>query len=280
MRRIFRWRMTLFVLLAVLVVASARWTDRVNDAQELEREVRLRTGGAGEETLDLARTLIAEGVSEDDAVDVVASMSFVGDGLLEDLGVARLLAVFEQAAPGDARPSSDLLIVAELLEVGRDGLDGFLNLVVQESIYRQVPADVVAAGLYEHGFEYAYGCRVVERASCPVEVAVALTLDRQQADFVKWGRTDCRLRVNVAHPGCLTFADCADEYALVQVTHTAESEAWELARALGHEPGNPGWEEWTSETSEMAESSWEAHETCVIERYGTGEEAYKALVLD
>ena len=278
--RTFRWFALPLVLLAVLAVVAVRWLDQVNDAQELERDLRIHTGGsAGEDAYDLAHTLIEAGVSQEDAVDVAAALNYVGGDLRGDLSVARLLAVFEQASHGDARPSTDLMVVAEQLEVDSDGLRGFLNLVIQESIDRQVPVDVMAAGLYEHGFEYAHGCEVVERAPCSVEVVVELTLDRQHSDYERWGYTDCRLDTNVAHPGCLTFPDCADEYAFVHAAQDAEIEAWERARALGHEPGSAGWEEWTGAVSGSAQSSWDAHASCVAERYGEGNDAYKALVL-
>ena len=102
---------------------------------------------------------------------------------------------------------------------------------------------------------------------------------RQQADYEQWGHIDCRLHMNAAHPACTTFADCANEYALVLATRDADLDAQNTARALGHEPGSAGWEEWTATTNETALSSWEAHETCIDERYGEGADAYKALVL-
>ena len=77
----------------------------------------------------------------------------------------------------------------------------------------------------------------------------------------------------------MTFAACADEYALVLAAEDADLDAWETATGLGHEPGSAGWEEWTAATSETALSSWEDHETCIAERYGEGIDAYKALVL-
>ena len=134
-------------------------------------------------------------------------------------------------------------------------------------------------GLREHGLEYARGLRTCRTGTVPVDVVVQLALDRQQADYEQWGYTDCRLDVNAAHPGCLTFAECADEYAAVLAAQDAEMDAWETATALGHEPGSAGWEEWTAATSETALSSWEAHETCIAERYGEGIDAYEALVL-
>lgn len=275
-------RIPLAVLLAALMVVALVGVHRLeerDEAQQLERD-HIHTGGRlGEDSLKLTRTLIAEGFAEVDAVDVAATLSHVGSDLLEDLITARLLAEFEQAAPPDARPSTDLVMVAEQLEVGGDGLRGFISLVFQKSVDRDVPLHVTAAGLREHGFEYSVGCELVGQVPCSVDMVVELTLDRQHSDYETWGYTNCRLDTNVAHPGCLTFPDCAEAYALVQTAHHDELRAWETARALGHEPGSAGWEKWTAHAGEAAQSSWEAHGTCVAERYGQGEEAYKALVL-
>ena len=279
-----RWLIPVLVVLAVLaVLAALRLTQSISDAdtaEQVEADLRRHTGGgAGEDAYDLAQTLIAEGVPHEEAVDVAAALSYLGGDVLDDLRTARLLAVFEQNAPTDAIPSRDLVRVAEQLEVASDGLWSFLNLVVQESFERETPADVMVEGLREHGLEYATGCELVEQAPCPVDVVVQLALDRQQADYEQWGYTDCRLDANAAHPGCLTFAACADEYAVVLAAQDADLDAWETARALGHEPGSAGWEEWTAATNETAQSSWAAHETCIAERYGEGIDAYKALVL-
>ena len=280
MRRNFRWFTPLLVLLVVFAVVAVYRLEKRDETEQLQPELRIRTGGsADEDARSPTQTVIMEGASQDDAVDVATTLIDVGGDLPGDLSVVRLLTIIEQVSDGDARLSTDLMRVAEQLEVDSDGLRGFLNLVIQESIDRQVPVDVMASGLHEHGFEYAYGCELVEQTPCSVEVVVELTLDRQHSDYERWGDTDCRLDTNVAHPGCLTFPDCAAEYALVRATHEAEIEAWERARALGHEPGSAGWEEWTNAASEIAESSWEAHETCITERYGEGNDAYKALVL-
>ena len=183
-------------------------------------------------------------------------------------------------APADLFPSRDLVMAAEHLEIDGDGLWGFLDLVTQEGIDRQLPPEVLASGLSEHGLEYATSCELVEQRPCPVDVVVHLTLDRQQADYTQWGHVDCRSDNNIAHPGCLTFADCADEHAAALAAEDANFEASETARSLGHEPGSASWDEWTAATNEAALSSWEAHETCVSERYGDGMDAYKALVLE
>lgn len=281
MRRNIRWfKLLLILLVVVAAVGLNRWVEEMYETEELERDLRIHTSrGADEDSLKLTRALIAEGVARADAVDVAATLSYVDGDSGGDMSMARLLAVFEQSAPEDARPSTDLMRVAEQLGVDSDGLWGFLNLIIQESFDRQVPADVMASGLHEHGFEYAYGCELVEQTPCPVEAVVELTLDRQHSDYERWGHTDCRLDTNVAHPGCLTFPDCADAYALARSAHDAEIDAWERAQALGHEPGSAGWKEWTKTASETAESSWEAHESCISERYGEGEDAYKALVI-
>ena len=104
-------------------------------------------------------------------------------------------------------------------------------------------------------------------------------LDRQQADYEQWGHVDCGPYINAAHPGCATFADCANEYAAALAAQDAELDAWETAMALGHERGSAGWEEWTAAVDEAAQSTWATHESCIAERYGEGVDAYKALVL-
>ena len=283
MRRYGRWLLSALVVLAVLAaLRGADWLQSNEDAQPLERDLRVHTGSeAGEDAFNLAQTLMGEGVPHEEAVDVAATLSYVGGDVLEDLPTARLLAVIEQnASTTGANPSRDIVRVAEQLEVDSEGLWSFLNLVIQESIERQMPADVTVDGLHEHGFEYAFGCEVLEREPCPVDVVVELVLDRQKAEYEQFGRIDCRLRTNAAHPGCLTFAECAAEYAAVLESQDAELDAWETARALGHEPGSAGWEEWTAATYETFESNWEAHETCITERYGIdANDAYKALVL-
>ena len=144
-----------------------------------------------------------------------------------------------------------------------------------------MPVEPLIAGLLEHGPEYAYGCEIVEQRPCPVDVPVHLALDRQQADYEQWGHVDCRSDNNNTHPGCLTFADCADEYAAIHAADEASTdEASETAMSLGHEPGSAGWDEWTAVTNAAVDASWEAHATCVDDRYGNGTDAYKALVLD
>ena len=225
--------MPVLVVLAVLAVLVAlRLAQSIEDTQQLERDLRLHTGGdAGEDVYNLAQTLMTEGVPHEEAVDVAATLSYLGGDVFDDLRAARLLALFEQNAPTDARPSRDLVRVAEQLEVDSDGLWSFLNLVVQESYERETPADVMVEGLREHGLEYATGCELVEQAPCPVDVVVQLALDRQQADYEQWGYTDCRLGANAAHPGCVTFAACADEYAVVLAARGRRP------RRLGHSEG-------------------------------------------
>ena len=279
-RRYGRWLISALVVLAALAaLQAADWLQSNEDAQQLERDLRIHTGSeAGEEAFNLAQRLMEEGVPYEEAVDVAATLSYLGGYVLEDLPTARLLAVIEQnASTTEANPSRDIVRVAEQLEVDSEGLWSFLNLVIQESIERQMPADVTVEGLHEHGVEYAFGCELVEREPCPVGVVVELVLDRQQAEYEQFGRIDCRLRTNATHPGCLTFAECAAEYAAVLEAQDTDLDAWETARTLGHEPGSAGWEEWTAATYETFESSWEAHETCITERYGI--DAYKALVL-
>ena len=273
------------MLLLVGVVVALRllmhFTESHDADERVERDLRLRTGGnAGEDAYELAQTLIAEGVAQEEAVDVAATLSYLGSGALADLETARLLAHLEQNASAGAVPSRDLVRVAEQLEVGSDGLWSFVNLVSREGVERQMPVEPLVAGLQEHGLEYATGCELVEQRPCPVDVAVHLALDRQQADYEQWGHVDCRSDNNIAHPGCVTFAGCADEYAAALAAQDADSEASETARSLGHEPGGAGWDEWTAATNEAALSSWEVHETCVSERYGDGIDAYKALVLE
>ena len=280
MRRYGRLLLSVLVVLAVLAaVRLADWAQRNEDAQQLERDHRLHTGSeAGEDASNLAQALMGEGVPHKEAVDSAATLSYLGGDVLEDLPAALLLAVIEQnASTTDANPSRDIVRVAEQLKVDREGLWSFLNLVIQESIERQMPTDVTVEGLHEHGVEYAFGCELVEREPCPVDVVVELVLDRQQAEYEQFGRIDCRLRTNAAHPGCLTFADCAAEYAAVLEAQDTDLDAWETARVLGYEFGSAGWMELTAVTYETFESSWEAHETCITERYGI--DAYKALVL-
>ena len=272
-------------MLAVLaVLAALRLTQFISDAdtaEQVEADLRRHTGGgAGEDAYDLAQTLIAEGVPHEEAVDVAATLSYLGGDVLDDPRTARLLAVFEQTAPTDATPSRDLVRVAEQLEVGSDGLWSFLNLVVQESLERETPADVMVEGLREHGLEYAAGCELVEQAPCPVDVVVQLALDRQQADYEQWGFTDCRLDVNAAHPGCLTFAECADEYAAV--LRCAGTPKWT--------PGRPRRRWATSPVARAGRNGppQPARRPCragrltrpaIAERYGEGIDAYEALVL-
>lgn len=241
--------MLLLLLLVAGLVVSGRLLMQFNESratdEQVERDLRLRTGGkAGEDAYELARLLIAEGVPLGEAVDVAATLSFLGSGALADLETARLLARFEQDASADARPSSDLVGVAEQLEVGGDGLRSFVNQVSREATERQMPVEPLMAGLQEHGLEYAVGCELAEQQPCPVDMTVQLALDRQQADYEQWGHVDCRAADNIAHPACLTFPDCAAEYAL-----------W----LAGHD---------------------EVHETCIANRYGEGIDAYKALVLE
>ena len=138
---------------------------------------------------------------------------------------------------------------------------------------------MILAGLSEHAYEYDGACEYVEGAACPLDVVVDLVSDRQQAEYEKWGHVDCLLDVNAAHPGCVTFADCASEYALALAAQDASNDDWATAEDLGHEVGSDGWEEWTAAGNEAADSTWEAHETCITERYGEGIEDYKALVL-
>ena len=83
-------------------------------------------------------------------------------GLADDPRSMLLLADIEQASDAESRPSADLMIVAEHLNVGSDDRWGFLSLVVQQSAERGMPLEVAVAALREHGFEYAYGCEVVE----------------------------------------------------------------------------------------------------------------------
>ena len=277
-----RWLVVLVVVVVVVgvVVAVRLLTDSNasrNEAEQLTADLARRTGGrAGEDAHELAQALIEEGVPMSDAVNIVA----LGDDVLADPRTAWVLARFEQNAPADAFPSRDLVMAARDLEVGGDRLWAFLDLVTQEGIDRQLPPEVLASGLREHGLEYATSCELVEQRPCPVDVAVLLTLDRQQADYEQWGHVDCRSDNNIAHPGCLTFADCADEYAAALAAQDADFGASETARSLGHEPGSASWDEWTAATNEAALSSREAHDTCVSERYGDGLDAYKALVLE
>ena len=89
MRRHRRWLKPVLVVLAVL----AGWDQREQDTEQLERDLRLHTGGgAGEDANDLAQTLIAEGVPRDEAVDVAVTLSRLGGDALADLKTARLLA--------------------------------------------------------------------------------------------------------------------------------------------------------------------------------------------
>ena len=271
------------VLVVVGAVAALRllthMEQTVHTRQEIERDLRIRTGGgAGEDDYDVVQALMAEGVGREAAVDAAATLSYIDASALDGLGTARLLARFEQGAPAAARPSRDLVRVAEQLGVDGGGLWSFLDFAARESTQRRMPVEPLVAGLSEHGFEYAEGCEIVEQAPCPADAVVRLALDRQQSDYEQWGHVDCNLGRNDAHPGCLTFVDCADEYALALVAQDADLDAFKMAMALGHEPGSPDWHAWTDTAHDTARSSWQAHADCVAARYGEGMEAYKALV--
>ena len=265
------------IVVALRLVAGV--SEDINAAEEVERDLRLRTGGtAGEDAYELARLLIAEGTPREEAVNVAGTLSYLGADALKDMRTARLLAQFEQSASAKGA-SRDLVKAAQQMEVDRDGLWSFLNLVAQEGTERQMPVEQWGAALREHEPEYAEGCAIVERSPCPVEVVVGLVLDRQQADYRQWGHVDCRRSMNTAHPGCVTFADCADEFGWALAASVTNLDARETATALGHEPGSAGFEEWTALTGEAARSASEAHEACISERYGEGNDAYRALVL-
>ena len=257
------WTVVLSVLLAAAIIVvgirldSPRHEDTRPSRTVTSDLLRRTKGTAGEGAYDLARTLLLnESVSMEEVVDVVASLSYLGDDVLDGLES-----------------------VAEQLEVVDDGLWVFLKLVVQESDERQMPLDATVAGLSEHGIAYATGCEQVEQTRCPFGVVVQLALERQQADYERWGLVDCRLDTNAAHPGCVTFANCADEYASMLAAQDDAHDARQIATALGHEPDSGGWEEWTAAVNATAQTSREAHEVCIAENYGEGIDAYKTLVL-
>ena len=171
----------LFVVgLVVGALLLVRCDENAKTAEQLARDLRRRTGSAANEgAYDLAQTLVAEGVSHEDAVDVAGTLSYLDGAPLDYLDEARLLARFEQQSLDDDSMSRRLVMAAEQMGVDSDGLRGFLNLVAQESTDRQMPVDPLVAGLLEHGFDYATGCELVEQAPCPPEVVVQLVVHSQ-----------------------------------------------------------------------------------------------------
>ena len=279
------WRrivLILVVVVAVIVVARTleQRSEEANSASEIEVGL-LRRGVTGEAEQELAAALRGEGISAESAASVVHSLLVTFGGAdLSDLEVARLLAAWEDS---DTAPHDDasrvLTQVADGLGVTREGLAGFVRSAAGEVYEREVPPAVILAGLSEHAYEYDGACELVEGASCPLEVVIEFVADRQQAEYEQWGHVDCGLEANAAHPGCVTFADCAGEYAVALAAQDASNDDWETAKALGHEPGSAGWEEWTAAGNDAVLSTWEAHESCIAERYGEGVDAFKALVL-
>ncbi|MCY3925858.1 MAG: hypothetical protein OXG52_10215 [bacterium] len=242
-----------------------------------------RTGGSTSEgAYELLEALLSEGISTQSAVNVIAALEATfGSSDLGDLEEALLLAAFEESdeeIDGDA--SRVLSQIGNGLGVGPEGLGDYLRVVSDEVLERRIPPGVVVAGLSEHGYEYAAACELVEGRPCPIDVVVRLVTARQQGDYDQWSHVDCRLDRNIAHPGCVTFADCAAEYALVIAADDAFLEATQTANDLGHDLGTDGWQNWTAEAADSADQASEAHERCIDERYGVDIiEAYKALVL-
>lgn len=278
------WPKLLIVAVVVVgVVVGARLliqaNEEANRASEVEAALARRgLGQAAGNERDLAAALIEQGVSAEAAAGVVAALRNHGEGTgIGDSEAARQLATWEETETG---ASGVLIVEARNLGVTQEGLADFARTVTVEQQQRQLPPAVVLAGLSEHTIEYAYACQLVEGSPCPHNVVLDFVLDRQQAEFERWGHVDCRVNVNAAHPGCVTYADCADEYAVLVAALEASIDDSVTAESLGHEIGSDGWEEWTAVSSAAATAAQESHETCIDERYGEDPvEAMKALVL-
>ena len=276
------------LIIAVVVIGGVvgqrlltQANEDANRASEVERALE-RRGLDQEAGTPLATALIEQGVSAETAALVVAALSdYDGGGVIGDLEAAQWLATWEETDTEPHDASSHVLIVeARNLGVTRDGLADFLRTVTGEQQQRQLPPAVVLAGLSEHTIDYAYACELVEGSPCSHDVVLDFVLDRQQVEYERWGHVDCRVKANIAHPGCVTYADCADEYAVLIAALDASNEDWATAESLGHEVGSDGWEEWTAASDADAAVAEEAHETCIAERYGEDPvEAMKALVL-
>ncbi len=277
-------RLVLIAVVVVGLVVGARLLAQANEEANRASEIKaglVRRGVTGEGERDLAAALRGEGISADAAVGVGAALrATFGGADLSDLEAAGLLAAWEESdtAPHDSA-SRTLSQIGSGLGATRAGFAAFARTVTNEVAERELPPAVVLAGLSEHAYEYDGACELVEGAACPLDVVVDLVGDRQQADYEQWGHVDCLADGNAAHPGCVTFADCASEYALVLAAQAASDDDWATADALGHEIGSDGWQEWTTAGNEAVNSAREAHETCITERYGEGTGAYKALVL-
>ncbi len=279
-----RWRLVVIAVVVVGLVVGERLLTQASEAADRASEIEVsmaRGGVTGAGARDLATALIEQGVSVDAASSVVAALRVdFGGADLADLEAAHLLAAWEEAAPGVGAARVLGKVGAHQLGVTREGLADFVRAVTSEQRQRQLPPAVVLAGLSEHVIEYRSACEHVEGAPCPLDVVLDLVADRQQADYEQWGHVDCGLYANAAHPGCVTFADCASEYALALAAQDASNDDWATAEALGHEIGSAGWEEWTAAGNEAALVTWEAHEACVNDRYGEDPvDALKALVL-
>lgn len=279
-----RWPKLLAIAVVVIgVVVAARLLTQANEEanRASEVEVALRRSGldqaaAGER--DLAAALIEQGVSAEAAVGVVAALRNHGEGVrIGDSEAAQQLAAWEETETG---ASGALIVEARNLSVTHEGLADFVRAVTAEQQQRQLPPAVVLAGLSEHAIEYAAACELVEGSPCPHDVVLDFVLDRQQVEYERWGHVDCRVKVNAAHPGCVTYADCADEYAVLIAALDALTDDLATAESLGHEIGSDGWEEWTAVSNAAAATAEEAHESCIAERYGEDPiQAMKALVL-
>ena len=269
--------------MVVGLVVGARLLTQFSEAADRASEIETsmgRGGVTGAGARDLATALIEQGVSVDAASRVLAALrADFGGADLGDLEAAQLLAAWEEAAPSAGAARVLGKVGVHQLGVTREGLADFIRTVTSEQSRRQLPPEVILAGLSEHVIDYRAACEYVEGAPCPLDVVLDLVADRQQADYEQWGHIDCGLYANDAHPGCVTFADCAGEYALALAAQDASNDDWATAEALGHEIGSAGWEEWTAAGNEAELVTWEAHEACVADRYGEGVDAFKALVL-
>lgn len=283
------WRkLAVGALVVIGLVVGARLlteaSEEANRASEIEVGFMRELGRAPVEAeQDLAGALIEQGVSAEVAISVVAALGIRdGGGDLGDLEAAQWLVAWEEVDTAPHDDASRVLVgEADRLGVTREGLADFVRAVTGEQQQRQLPPAVVLAGLSEHTFDYSFACELVENSPCPHDVVIDLVLDRQQADYQQWGHVDCFAKANAAHPGCVTYSDCAGEYAVLLAALDESNADWATAEALGHEIGSDAWNEWTAASGETVDAAEEAHETCIDEHYGEDPiDAVKALVLN
>lgn len=278
-------RIALLVVAVIAVIVVAGILEQRSEDADRASEIRADLFGRGvtsEQSHELAAALRNDGISADAAAAAVAALrATFGAADLSDREAAGLLAAWEESdtAPHDSA-SRTLSQIGSGLGATREGFAAFVRTVTDEVTERELPPAVILAGLSEHVYEYQLACELVEGAPCPLEVAIDLVADRQQADYGQWGHVDCLHDENVAHPGCVTFADCAAEYAVVITANETWMEAQRTASDLGHDFGTDGWLSWTAQAAATADQARNAHEACIDDSYGEDiVEAYKSLVL-